>query len=100
LGLTQRGIAGKFLIAPWETYMLEQRKITRWRVLRSAKLILGNSSTFDCTVRDLTNFGARFEIPNTVGLPDNLELTFDGGHSVRRSRFAWRALNKAGLEFV
>jgi PilZ domain len=96
----QRGIAGKFLIAPREAYMLEQRKIPRSRVLKSAKLILGNSSTFDCTVRDLTNFGARIELPNTVGLPEKLELTFDGGRSVRRSRIAWRALNKAGVKFV
>jgi hypothetical protein len=48
----------------------------------------------------LTNVGARIEIPNTVGLPKNLVLTFDGGHSVRQCRFVWRALNKAGVEFV
>lgn len=79
--------------------MLEKRKNLRSRVLKGAKLILGNSSTFDCTVRDLTSFGARIEIPNTVGLPEKLALTFDRGRSVRRIRIAWRALNKAGVEF-
>jgi PilZ domain-containing protein len=94
------GIAVKFLIAARETYMQEQRKIARSRALKSAKLIHGNSSVFDCTVRDLTDVGARIEVPNTVGLPENLDLTFDGGHSVRQCRFVWRALNKAGVEFV
>jgi hypothetical protein len=94
------GIAVKFLVAARETYMQEQRKIARSRVLKGAKLILGNSSTFDCTVRDLTNVGARIEIPNTVGLPKTLVLTFDGGRSVHQCRFVWRALNKAGVEFV
>ena len=38
--------------------MQERRKRPRLRVLKSAKLVLGKSSVFDCVVRDLTNVGA------------------------------------------
>ena len=77
-----------------------RRKLARSRVLKGAKLFLGTSSVIDCTVRDLTNAGACIHVPNTVGLPESFDLTFDGGYSVRRCRIAWRALNKAGLEFL
>jgi hypothetical protein len=57
----------------------ERRGNTRSRVLKGAKLFLGNSSTIDCVVRDVTNSGARIHLPDTVGLPEVFDLTFDGG---------------------
>jgi len=80
--------------------MKERRKLTRTRVLKGAKMILGKSSVIDCVARDLTNSGAGLEVPNTGGLPETLDLTLDAGHSIRRSRLVWRKLNKAGVEFL
>jgi hypothetical protein len=54
----------------------------------------------DCVVRNLTNIGARVEIPNAIGVPDHFDLSFDGGRSTRRCKVIWRRLNEAGLEFV
>jgi hypothetical protein len=80
--------------------MQERRKLTRTRVLKGAKMLLGKSSVIDCVARDLTNNGAGLEVANTIGLPEIVDLTLDAGHSIRRSRLVWRKLNKAGVEFL
>ena len=43
--------------------MTECRKYPRMRVLKSAKIVLGASSVFDCVVRDLTIGGTCVKIP-------------------------------------
>ena len=80
--------------------MQERRKITRTRVLRNAKFLLGQSSVIDCVVRDLTNAGAGVEVPSTIDLPEALDLTFNGGRSIRPCRRVWRKLSKTGVEFT
>jgi len=80
--------------------MQERRKLARSRVLKSAKLVVGTSAVVDCVVRNLTNTGARIEVPNTATLPEHLVLTFDGGRSLRSCRLVWRTINETGLEFV
>jgi hypothetical protein len=80
--------------------MLERRKVVRTRVLKGAKMLLGKSSVIDCVARDLTNIGAGLQVPSTNDLPESVDLTLDGGHSIRRCRLVWRKLNKAGVEFL
>ena len=80
--------------------MQERRKFARARVIKSAKLVVGTSSVVDCVVRNLTNTGARVEVPNTAALPENLVLTFDGGRSMRSCRLVWRTVNETGVEFL
>ena len=80
--------------------MLERRRFTRTRMHKAAKVLIGKSSVVDCIVRDLTDAGAGVEIPNTIALPEALDLTFDGGHSIRQARRVWRILNRAGIEFL
>jgi hypothetical protein len=79
--------------------MKERRKNIRARVLKGAKLILGTSSVRDCLVRDLTDSGAGVEVPNTIELPEALNLTMNTGRVARRCRVVWRKINKTGLEF-
>ena len=80
--------------------MQERRKRPRLRVLKSAKLVLRKSSVFDCVMHDLTNVGAGIEIPNTIDLPEALEMTFDGGRSIRPCRLVWRTFFRTGVEFL
>jgi len=79
--------------------MAERRKYSRLRVLKGAKIVIGTSSVLDCVVRDLSSTGARIEIPNAIGLPEALDVTFDGGHTFRPCRLKWRTLNETGVEF-
>jgi len=78
----------------------ERRNSTRSRVLKGAKIILGASSVIDCVVRNVTNSGARVQIANTVELPEDLGLTFDGGRSIRDCRVVWRTVTETGVKFV
>ena len=80
--------------------MAERRKSTRSRVLKSVKLVIDRSSIIDCVVRNLTNKGARIQIANTVVLPKDFEMTFDGGYSIRQCRLVWRTVTETGVEFV
>jgi hypothetical protein len=80
--------------------MQERRKIARTRVLKGAKFVLGKTSVRDCVVRNLTNAGAGVEVPNTIDLPEDLHLTFDGSRTARRCRLIWRKLSKTGVEFT
>ena len=80
--------------------MVERRKSGRSRVLKGAKLVLGRSAIIDCVVRNLTNKGARLQIANTVDLPRDFEMTFDGGYSIRPCRLIWRTVTETGVEFV
>jgi len=79
--------------------MQERRKYARSRVVRRAKLLLETSSLVDCLVRDLTNTGARVEAVNARELPQALDMTFDGGRSMRPCRLVWRTTNEVGIEF-
>ena len=80
--------------------MQERRKVTHTSVLKGGKFLLGKNSVIDCVVRDLTNAGAGVEVPNTIDLPEALDLTFDGGRSIRPCRSVWRKLSKAGVKFI
>jgi len=78
----------------------ERRKVTRSRVLKGAKIVIGSVSAIDCVVRNVTNTGARLQIANTIELPESLGLTFDGGFTVRPCRVAWRSVTETGVQFV
>jgi len=80
--------------------MQEHRKRARSRVLKRAQFVLGKSSVIDGVVRNLTNAGARIEIPNTIDLPEAFDMTFDGGRTIRPCRLVWRRLNETGVEFL
>jgi hypothetical protein len=79
--------------------MYERRTCARFRVLKSAKLVL-SGSVRDCIVRNLSGRGARIEIPNTVELPELLQITFDRGRSTRQCRSVWRTFCGMGVEFL
>jgi len=78
----------------------ERRNSMRSKVLKGAKIILGTSSVIDCVVRNVTNNGARVELANTVELPEDLGLTFDGGRSIRPCKVVWRTVTETGIQFV
>lgn len=79
--------------------MSERRQYPRMRVLKRAKIVVGTSSVLDCVVRDLSSTGAHIQIQNAIGLPEAVDVTFDGGHTFRPCRLKWRTFNEMGVEF-
>lgn len=61
---------------------LEQRQRRRWKTLKTAKIIFNNGHcVVECIVRDLSDEGARLELPSPLDLPDTFTLTMPGGTS-------------------
>jgi hypothetical protein len=80
--------------------MQDRRQVQRTRLLKSAKIILNNSSSlFDCTVLNLTNVGSCISLTSPVGDHDSFALSFDHALSSRRCRVIWRSENKLGVSF-
>lgn len=80
--------------------MRERRMSNRSSVHKDAKLFFGSSTMIDCIVHNLTNAGARVEIPIEVDLPNVLGLTFDGGYSLQPCRIVWRKETETGVKFL
>lgn len=78
--------------------MQERRRVRRTRVYKCAKISL-NGSLRDCVVRDISSFGARLALVSTAYIPDKISLTFDGAHTLRACRVAWRSPTEIGVEF-
>jgi hypothetical protein len=56
--------------------MEDRRDSARVRMLKSAKILLGKASV-PCTVRNLSDGGARLQVQSTFGLPPAFELALD-----------------------
>jgi hypothetical protein len=82
-----------------ESEMPERRRYPRIRIQKDAKIVIGTFSVLDCVVRDLSSTGARIEIPDAAGLPEAVDVTFDGGRTFRPCRLRWRSPNETGVEF-
>jgi len=80
--------------------MDERRKSPRMRATKSATLVLGGYSAIECAVRDLSDLGVQIKIPSSIKLPQQFDITFDGGRSARSCRLVWRNSSATGLEFL
>ena len=77
----------------------ERRELPRRRVLKGAIIVFNNgTSTFNCTVRNLTDKGAKLTIDTIVGVPDRFLLKLVG-ESARPCRVAWQANRELGVLF-
>ena len=56
--------------------MEERRTTSRLRLLKSGRILLGKAAV-PCTVRNLSDGGARLEVQSTFGLPSAFDLAFD-----------------------
>jgi hypothetical protein len=84
---------------------LEQRQRRRWKTLKTAKIIAdGGLRVVECIVRDLSDEGARLELPR-LELPSDLDLTgtftlaIPGGAS-RDCEVVWSSNAERGVRFL
>jgi len=80
--------------------MQERRAVSRQRTFLKGVMAFNNgNSSEDCLVRDLTEEGARIELPHP-----NAPLTFDlliASKSLRKAaRVVWRVGGRLGLRFA
>ncbi|WP_137151139.1 PilZ domain-containing protein [Devosia sp. FKR38] len=81
--------------------MTEERRATiRHRVLKGGHVVVNDGfSTFDCTVRNLSEAGARLKLASIIGIPDHFQLLLDDGRSYACS-VIWRRESELGVQFV
>jgi hypothetical protein len=80
---------------------MDDKRITRrQRVLKSGKIVFAHgASVVDCVIRDLSVAGARLEVPNTVGLPQEFTLLDVHSGKSYAAKVAWRRGQRMGVEF-
>ena len=80
--------------------MDEKRKTPRRRVLKVGKIIFADGMRLiDCTIRDMSDNGARLLIANTVGLPDAFHLFEKSSGMVYPASVVWRQPAAVGVKF-
>ncbi len=81
--------------------MDEQRRSRRFRVLKTGRIIVGDKAhKIDCTVRDLSETGARLVVPSsTFGIPAEFQLVI-GDAPPRACRVVRRTMSDIGVQFL
>ncbi len=77
----------------------EKRAAPRKRVLLAAKVSF-NMTVADCTIRDLSDTGARIHAPSVLGLPDEVHLLILREGLVVHARRVWAQFPAFGLKFL
>jgi hypothetical protein len=76
----------------------EHRRSRRKRVLKGALVVFGNHDrTLDCTIRNLSDEGAKVSIASTIGVPETFELMIPAEHLIAPVRVVWRTERELGL---
>lgn len=78
----------------------EERKSVRHRTLKGAKIVLnGSYSTFNCTVRNMSETGAKLAVSSVIGIPERFRLAMDDGRSFQ-CEATWRTETEIGVQFI
>jgi len=81
--------------------MDDKRKTPRRRVLKEGKIVYADGlRVIDCTIRDMSENGARLLIANTLGLPDTFQLYEKSSGLLYPASITWRQTNAIGVHFV
>ena len=82
-----------------ETIPIERRSAERAACAHLAEIRIGSTVTFRAIIKDLSEHGARLQIPENAWLPGKFELSVPGIGLNRKAVCKWRRRDFAGLEF-
>ena len=78
-----------------------KRHLSRQRVLKSAKIVsLNNWSVMDCTVRDLSDTGARLICKDQAGLANEFRFLLPSENTICNAKVVWRRGDLVGIQFT
>jgi hypothetical protein len=75
----------------------DRRREPRLRSLLSGTIVFDNKATMDCTVRNISAYGAKAVIADAFRLPDAFSLRIPHHAQTHRARVVWRKGDAAGL---
>jgi hypothetical protein len=80
--------------------MDENRNTDRCRVLKEGKIIFADGMrVIDCTIRDMSDAGARLLIASTAGVPDTFHLFEKTSAMIYPATVVWRRPSAAEVKF-
>jgi hypothetical protein len=78
---------------------MECKRVTpRRRTLKAATIEFGGGG-FDCTVRNISDFGAALEVTSPLFIPDRFTLYVPCDQFKRPCHIIWRQEKRIGVEF-
>jgi len=80
--------------------MEKSRRALRRRTLKGGKIILSEWTVLDCTIRDLSEGGARLEFGALTELPKEFNLLLVSENLIIPAAVAWQKGNKVGVRFT
>ena len=75
------------------------RRSPRHRTFLGGKLIYAQTYSVDCIVRDLSDLGARLQIPKDLPVPDQVQLLELKSGIAFDARVVWRRYPMIGIHF-
>jgi len=83
------------------TTNVNARGSERMRAFMAARILFNKDMMqVDCTVRNLSEGGAKLEISGAVTLPDEFDLVIPQKNQRRRARLCWRQDDACGVRFL
>lgn len=78
----------------------DNRDTQRHRTLKGGKIVINDGfSTFDCTIRNLSETGAKLLVSSSLAIPKRFELKLDDGRHFACD-VAWRTETEIGVHFI
>lgn len=77
----------------------EHRMAPRRRVLKSAKIVFDDWRAIDCTIRDLSDTGAKILVGGAHALPHRFRLLMISENTIRPVQIAWKHNDVIGVAF-
>lgn len=78
----------------------EHRSIHRNRTLKGGRIVTNDGhSTFDCTIRNLSESGAKLAVTSIVGLPQRFTLALQDGRRFS-CETVWHTETELGVKFI
>lgn len=77
----------------------EHRAAQRHRVLKSAKIVFDDWRAIDCTVRDVSETGAKILVGGAHTLPHKFRLLMVSENTIRSVQVAWKHNETLGVAF-
>ncbi len=84
-----------------DTLTANKRNSPRLRVLKQGKILLSNNITvIDCTLRDMSQTGAKLICPDAGAIPNEFRLVLPADRSMRDAKVMWRRPEMVGVQFT
>jgi hypothetical protein len=81
--------------------MIERRVLVRHKTFIKGRIYFNNRlSSVDCIVRDMTERGARLQVPESVAVPDAFEISLPNKDEQYRAQAQWRKGDQIGVSWM